>query len=175
MRTPDLQLVDPSGSYREEFIAYCEEFRAAGEPFVHGDLPDATRDFAELIGRWIEQARGKGLPEGYVPMSRYWLMSGGRILGTIRLRHLLNEALAHEGGHIGFDVRPSERNRGHATRMLAMVLEKAREMGLRRVLVTCDKDNRASAQVIRKNGGSLQNEVVSLESGKAHQQYWIDL
>jgi len=59
--------------------------------------------------------------------------------------------------------------------LLALVLEKARQRFIGRVLVTCDKDNVASARVIQKNGGRLEDERVSRKTGKVKQRYWIDL
>ena len=84
--------------------------------------------------------------------------------------------LEAEGGHIGYSVRPSERGKGYATRMLEMALAEARRLGLKRVLITCDRKNVASARVIRKNGGRLENEVVSrLRDREFTQRYWLEL
>jgi predicted acetyltransferase len=62
------------------------------------------------------------------------------------------------GGHIGYDVRPSARQRGHATAMLAAALPVARGLGIDRVLVTCDDDNIASRKVIEASGGVLEDQ-----------------
>jgi predicted acetyltransferase len=51
----------------------------------------------------------------------------------------------------------------------------AREMGLKRVLITCDADNVASARIIEKNGGRLENQSVSRETGRLKNRYWIEL
>jgi predicted acetyltransferase len=59
----------------------------------------------------------------------------------------------HEGGHIGYDVRPSERGKGCGTRLLRLTLQKARELGLDDVLITADEGNAASWKVIERNGG----------------------
>ena len=88
---------------------------------------------------------------------------------------LVAEALRDFGGHVGYGVRPSERGKGYATRMLVMALDKARQLGLKRVLITCDKDNLASARVIQKNGGVLGSESYSPQGGRVTQRYWIDL
>jgi predicted acetyltransferase len=49
---------------------------------------------------------------------------------------------------------------------LKLALEKARELQLDRVLVTCDTENVGSAKIIEKNGGRLQDQVISTRSGK---------
>ena len=46
-------------------------------------------------------------------------------------------------------------------------------MGIKKVLMVCDKDNIGSAKSIIKNGGILENEQI--ENGKTEQRYWIDL
>jgi len=53
-------------------------------------------------------------------------------------------------------VRPTDRGQEYGTKLLAMTLEKAQQMGLNRVLVTCDADNWASTtRVIQNNRGNL--------------------
>ena len=58
--------------------------------------------------------------------------------------------------------------------MLALALEKCREFGIVKILVTCDKDNIASAKTAMKNGGVLENEFVNNE-GVIEQRYWIEV
>jgi predicted acetyltransferase len=98
-----------------------------------------------------------------------------RILGRISVRHRLNANLEIEGGHIGYDVRPSERRKGYGTLMLKLALEEARKIGLKRVMITCDTDNIASAKIIEKNGGIFERHDISPMSGKQLNQYWIEL
>ena len=97
-----------------------------------------------------------------------------KVIGTIQIRHALNDYLFERGGHIGDGVRPSERKKGYATEMIRLALEECRKMGIKRVLMTCDKNNIGSAKSIKNNGGILENEVV-LEDGKITQRYWINL
>lgn len=172
-----LQFVELREGLREAFLDYCREFRDAGEPFRAENLKQAETDWAAFVAERRGLAAGTDLPQGKapVPQTDYFLMRGSRIIGSCRLRQGLNDSLRVIGGHIGYDVRPSERGKGFATRMLALALEKARALGLERVLLTCDKDNAGSAQVIRKNGGVLEDEVISPRSGKPSQRYWITL
>src|SRR6478752_7703115 len=50
---------------------------------------------------------------GYVPCTYFWIMEGGTFLGSLAIRHVLNDFLFNEGAHIGYSVRPSARRRGH--------------------------------------------------------------
>jgi predicted acetyltransferase len=130
-------------------------------------------DFENSVKRAKEQVLGIGLPEGWVPASTYWLLYDDVMVGMCHLRHELNDFLENYGGHIGFAVRPSQRNKGYAMEMLALALENARKLGIERVLVTCDDDNIASARVIENNGGELADIVKTEYAEFLVRRYWI--
>ncbi len=48
-------------------------------------------------------------------------------------------------------------------------------MDMERVLLSCHKDNIASAKTILKNGGILENEIIEEDTGKIIQRYWISI
>jgi predicted acetyltransferase len=175
MLTDDIKLIDPSEDLRDEYLEYMEEFRAADEPFVHDQREEAMRDFASFVQLLRDRAEGRNLPEGHVPSNTYWLVRGRRILATSRLRHRLTAALENDGGHIGYEVRPSERTKGYGKLLLSLTLERARQRGLKRVLLTCNQDNPASARIIETGGGKLTSEGVSKRDGKPIRRYWIEL
>ena len=83
-------------------------------------------------------------------------------------------SLLQEGGHIGDGIRPSERRKGYATEMVRLALLECKKLGIRRVLMTCEKDNIGSAKSIIRNGGVLENEFINSD-GEIEQRYWIDL
>jgi len=169
-------LVELDETIEREYLCYLAEIRAAGEEPVPWVLTRPADDFPALVRWYRDQAKGIGLREGWVSHSTFWLAAtDGRLLGVSNLRHRLTESLLRFGGHIGYGIRPSQRRKGYATRLLALTLEKAHGIGLTRVLLTCDKDNVASARVIERNGGQLENEAVIPETGKIKLHYWIDL
>jgi predicted acetyltransferase len=128
------------------------------------------------LARTQGYARGRNLPDGFVPETIYWLLRDGqRVVARSSLRHRLTPHLEHEGGHIGYSVRPSDRGKGYGTAVCRLTLERARALGLPRVLITCDADNAASARIIEKNGGILEDERLSAQTGKMKRRYWIDL
>jgi predicted acetyltransferase len=91
----------------------------------------------------------------------------------IDVRHRLNDYLLKFGGHIGYSVRKSERQKGYATEMLALTLKECIKLNIKRVLITCDKDNIASAKTVVNNGGVLENEIP--EENGITQRYWLNL
>ncbi|HWB58525.1 MAG TPA: GNAT family N-acetyltransferase [Chthoniobacteraceae bacterium] len=177
-KSGDLPLIEPRLEMCEAYREFLQECIDAGEEGAIFTVPDKIgEDVDGAIRRLQDHARGINLPEGWVPCSAWWMLSGeGRLLGEIHVRHRLTPGLKAFGGQIGYIVRPSERRKGYATRMLALALDKARSLGLRRVLVTCDPGNDASSRVIAKNGGKLEPGVMSVKP--PHQRvlrYWIEL
>jgi predicted acetyltransferase len=120
-------------------------------------------------------ARGTNLPPKIVQENIFWLVGERRIYGRSGLRHRLTPSLEDVGGHIGYDIRPTERRKGFGTLILKLTLEKARQIGLNRVLVTCDTDNTGSVKIIEKNGGKLSEQEFSDAAGKMISRYWIEL
>ena len=97
-----------------------------------------------------------------------------RIIGMINSRLALNDFLRKEGGHIGYSVRPTERRNGYGTDMLTEGLKVCNKIGIREVMVSCDKENLASAGVIKNCGGLLKEEFYSQTYDEVLQMYVIN-
>ena len=118
------------------------------------------------------------VPPDRVPCTQYIYVvreTDGKIVGMIQIRHYLNEMLAKYSGHIGYSVCPSERRKGYAAQMLAAALEKCREMGLTRVMLSCRPENEASRRTILRNGGVYESSVREPEKDRYLERYWIAL
>jgi predicted acetyltransferase len=151
-----------------------DEFRKSGPEFEFAFKYDKHlpfQNYVEMVNGWPE---GKNLPDKFVPGTFLVGVVDNKIVGRISLRHHLTEYLENFGGHVGYGVVPSERNRGYATMMLKGVLPLALKLGIKRVLVTCDEDNYASMRVIEKSGGTLENIVDEPGKTKRKKRYWID-
>lgn len=164
-------LTPPIEQVHQSFLAAMAEFRAEGR----GDRQDETMIGAEIrrhgstwstvdgFSSFVAELRAQALeetprPEGWVPSTTLWWVEGDDYLGRIVIRHRLTPHLLEFGGHIGYDVRPTARRRGHATAMLRAVLPIAGNLGIDQALVTCDEDNIASRRVIEGNGGVLEDQ-----------------
>ncbi|HEV2239244.1 MAG TPA: GNAT family N-acetyltransferase [Ktedonobacterales bacterium] len=174
---PSVALVAPDARYAAAFRALLADYHAVGELFFSmGTEARIAQGFAAYLAHLAALARGEGLSPGVVPETMYWLVRDDvEVLGASRLRHRLTPALEDAGGHIGYSIRPSARGQGYGTLQLALTLERARALGLARVLLTCDSANVASARVIERNGGELASQGYSAITGTEVSRYWIAL
>lgn len=168
-----MQLIEPSVLLREQFVDFMDDWKSTGEQLVPFVLSMDYSNFDEYIQKLKNYSLGIGLQEGFVPHSTFWLISNDKIIGVSNLRHSLTDKLLKADGNIGYGIRPSERKKGFATILLQLTLDKARAIGLSKVLLTCDKDNIGSVKTILNNGGILDSEE-EIE-GKPLHRYWINL
>jgi len=168
-----MQLIFPTIEHKQAALDYKQEHLDCGEANIHGSSGFIRADSYESWLEKIIRNQTEADPD-WVTGSVYFAIENDRIIGTIAVRNDLNESLRNIGGHIGYGIRPSERRKGYGAAMLALVLEKCREAGIKKALVTCDKVNIASAKTAIANGGVLENEFAE-ENGNVVQHYWITL
>ena len=168
-------LVKPDLSYADEIIKYKEE-SLAESPIINGS---AGLDRFSSIEIWFEELKKRScedtVPKGLVPSSTYLGVreKDNYIVGMIDIRHYLNEYLTQAGGHIGYGVRKTERNKGYAKQMLKLALEKCKELKIKKVLITCDEDNIASEKVILSANAKLED--IRNVDGENKKRFWIEL
>jgi predicted acetyltransferase len=171
LAVPDIRL-------RESLAATVADFGDVaamhGSGYWHlGEGPLDTS--ASGVATMVETLRGyadpsRELGERWVHCDYLWITDGEpeEVIGFIAIRHVLNDFLLDQGGHVGYSIRPARRGQGHATRALALAVGRAAELGIARVLVTCDDDNEASRRTILRNGGVLE------DVRQRKERYWID-
>lgn len=164
--TTTIELIEPTLDRLPGYVAALE---TGWSPSATRDLSgihlDATRadaraflsDLTRHEGGTVTLADGTLVPR--LPGRVFWIWDG-EFCGTINLRFVPGtlDLPAHVSGHVGYAVVPWKWRRGYATRALALLLPVAHELGLPRVLVTCDAGNAASRRVIEANGGIAAGE-----------------
>lgn len=166
-------LVLPDVRYKESYLSALSEYNAEGR-FPELSQEEIANDFESYVEKIKGYARGEHLPEGHVPDTHYWLVEGDEYIGQTSVRHSLTDHLREIGGHIGYVIRPSKRKQGYGKLILKLGLEKAKEMGIKNVRVTCDVDNLGSRKIIEANGGVFENSVPH-EGFPDKARFWIDL
>ncbi|EHI99608.1 GCN5-related N-acetyltransferase [Clostridium sp. DL-VIII] len=166
-----LKLVKLEKRYMPQLLDMMNEWYATGEKII----PYAIRkvDYHDYT-IYVDSLEVKENKTNLVPDSTFFCLDEERniFVGAVNIRHFLNDNLLKNGGHIGDGVRPSERRKGIATKMIGLALEECKKLEINKVLMVCDKNNIASAKSILNNRGILENEIEV--NGIIEQRYWIN-
>lgn len=169
-----MELMIPDRKYFQSYVEAEQENQerhVIARNFLQGTEEEVFAEF--------ERCRtGVGLPEGWVKSTYLWLVDGDEFIGEVSIRHELTDDLLRFGGNIGYGIRPSRWREGLGTKMLQMTLQYCKEeLGLKKVLVTCDDKNYGSAGVAENNGGVLWDKVENMIRGEKHltRRYWIEI
>lgn len=175
LKLEKVYLVSPSMEQKDAYIEMMVKWEGTNEHIHPGTIKRRGTDYNKWLERLESYRKRETCPSHRSPSDTFFLVNEyNRLLGAISIRHNLNEQLLQLGGHIGYGIRPAERRKGYATAMLKLALEKCRDMGIKQVLITCDKDNIGSAKTIIANSGILENELVE-DNGNIVQRYWITI
>jgi len=168
-----MELVKPTKKYEGSWHRVLEEFRHDEKTIKLWAVLGNPDDLDKCIAAAENYSRGIGLPADWVPYDLCWLVDDGEIIGLASIRHKLNEFLKREGGHIGYEIVPSKRGKGYGNKILELSLGKARDLGLKKVLVACDDSNTASWKIMEKNGGKLNDKIKT--ERRITRRYWINI
>ncbi len=169
-----IKLIPPTAEYKEKIMGYKADFIANGDSMDGSAGLMQAESFEAWFGAVQENSTEETVREGLVPSTTLMAVNDSdEIVGMIDIRHRLNGYLLHRGGNIGYSVVKAHRQKGIATKMLGLALDKCRALALDKILVTCKRGNIGSAKAITNNGGTMENEVC--DGDDIIQRYWISL
>ncbi|MBI2074792.1 MAG: hypothetical protein HYT83_03060 [Candidatus Levybacteria bacterium] len=116
-----MKLVIPSIRYKDSFIEAVKEYQKEDLNqirYKNLNADELENNFAAYITKILSQSVGENLPKGIVPETTFWLIDKGDFIGRASIRHELTKDLLKEGGHIGYDIRPSKRNMGYGKKKM---------------------------------------------------------
>ena len=181
-----MELVKPDIEYKASFVDALKDgfYLGSQSPKSAGEIADIENDFeAYLKNKLLKpydptpRLRDDGKYYPNAPQISYWLIDNGVFVGAFNLRTRLNEFLMYVGGNVGYGIAPKYRRMGYATKGLALLILKAQELGMDKLLLAAKEENVGSLKAIEKNNGVLEN-IITLpwdNSGKKYKRYWIKL
>ncbi|NND07299.1 MAG: GNAT family N-acetyltransferase [Saprospiraceae bacterium] len=167
-----LELILPSAEYRDSWEAAQFEFDVEGAFKLQEIGNEWIRESPAVLYASEEQCH---FSSKWIPTKTYWLVREKRFLGQVDIRPQLTKELAAFGGQVGYVIRPSARLQGFGKKLLSLALDKAGELGLEKVLVTCDENNMASKKIIVTSGGRLYDKLYDAVREVTILRYWIIL
>ena len=152
-----ITLKRPIKKYESEALAFKQEFIDNGESTINGsELLDQMESYDEWLKSVTDNISPDTVDPSWVVTDTYFAFDeNDNIVGIIDLRHELNDFLK-DFGNCGYSVVPSERRKGYATEMLALILERARQIGMDKLQLSVERSNEASVKTITKNGGKYE-------------------
>ena len=171
-------LVKPDASYIGEIRSYREEMLLSGSSMDGTGALRRTDDPMEWLRYNARMENPATVPKGKVPATQLVLTDTdtGRIYGMLQIRHELNEYLLKYAGNIGDSVRPTERRKGYAKKMLKQALGICKDtLKLERVMISCLVENEASRRTILSCGGVFEEKVYEPMEQVWLEKYWITL
>lgn len=171
----DCILIKPAMEYAEQISEYRKEFLASGDSMDGTGPLRRMADPGEYISFCKACETPATVPENLVPATQFLLIrtSDDKLIGMIQVRHDLNDFLKLYGGHIGYSVRPGERRKGYARKMLGMALPFCSALGIGEVLVTCISGNTGSEKTILANGGVYESTVYEPGAKVNLKRFWV--
>lgn len=173
-----MNLVYPVLEYKEAFSSYYLEYKTdiLKHNHLYLDLYElGYSNYEAYIEKLSKQREGLNLPEGWAPSHTLFLVENEDIKGIIRIRmNLASEYIENFIGHIGYDIKASERRKGYGLEILRLGLGKAKEFGLKEVLVLCSDANLASRKIIEHCEGNFESTIIDPD-GEVLRRYWISV
>ena len=176
-----LRLQKPSEAYLKTAMQAALDIKENPTPY---DIQEAEymRDMLldgkekEYFQKCEDKSLGKGLPEGYVPATVWWVMEDDTLVGIFDIRHDLNGHLRLVGGHVAYLVVPAHRQKGYAKKGLRLCLDWVRQtLGHEEVLITCNVENEPSFRTMLsalRTWGGYQDTDTKVGDIKQH-RVWI--
>ena len=129
----ELKLVKVSAACADLLESYRAAFPAARERVTHlaERIPGLDHlEECQSLAEWLDYCQSM---EGKISWYLSVRESDGKAVGCACLRHRLeyDDDDPEFCSHIGYSIRPDERQKGYAREQLRLVLEKAREAGLK--------------------------------------------
>lgn len=151
---------------------YIREWQAHDEDITPTAMDPSVNTFETLLAQLKEDKHPK--ENGRVPATMLFYFKDNEIIGAAHIRHELNDTLKLLGGHVGYGVSPDRRGKGYATKILKNSLLFLKSLDVKKVLITCDKDNLPSAKVVLNNHGT-ECDSHTRSNGIVTRRFWITL
>lgn len=175
LEEPTIERKNEALEYLNEFVRFDSELNGTGsmdkcldgwtyEEFLIEMEKRKDRDYAYSINR--------------CPSKTFFLIrkNDNKIIGMINIRYDISQELLEKGAsHIGYSIRPTERQKGYNKIQLYLGLLEEQRVGEKRILLDCTVDNIGSNKSIISLGGVLEKTELDKYDNTMTNYYWIDV
>ena len=140
-----------------EIIEYIKEFYENNSKINGvGRLQDYVTQEKEEFDKWYEKIKKEENDE--LPKMCYLLIrkKDNKLIGMSNIRMTQN-LKDYKYGHIGYSIRPTERNKGYGTIQFYITLKELQKNNIKECIMNCEKGNQKSKSIIKSLGGILKS------------------
>ena len=154
----------------QDIYEMLQELPANENGFINSVNGKTYDEYQEWLKGAVRNSEQTGIIDGWkVPSTIFWLFENGKPVGMGKVRHFLTDALREHGGNVGYAIRPAARNRGLGKKLLALLKDECKEIGVDQMLLTIQNHNISSIRVALGNGGRIE------KIAEDRHYIWIDL
>ncbi len=173
-----MQLILPHEHYWNAFVDCLAEFNTNPAPFGSRVTQRDLTTFDAYKTQTENARNGINLPDGHVPYTELWLVDDTAVLGVFVIRHTLTPELRQYKGHLGYAIRPTQRNKGLGHKGLALCLDYAHDiLGLEKVMISCHAENTASYRLMtaaRIDRSGVDEPDIVAPDGNTYKRVWLN-
>ena len=175
-----LYLKEPTIEDKDNVIQMCKEFDSCNDDYKFEGTSNIRyvleNSYEKYLFKCEEDKNIESINSNWSNATNYLLVDeNNNIYGCSQFRHHIKGNLVNVGGNFAYAIRPSERGKGYGTLQLKLLIEKAKNYGLNKVLITCRDNNIASKKTMQKFKGTPDTLVKSIYPDIMEYRYWINI
>lgn len=175
LEEPTIERKNDASEFLDEFVKFSSELNGFGA--LEKNLDGWT--YEECLS---EMKKRKDKDYAYsinrCPSKTFFFIrkNDNKIIGIINIRYNITQELLEKGAsHIGYSIRPTERQKGYNKIQLYLGLLESKKLGEDRILLDCTVDNIGSNKSIIALGGVLEKTEIDENDNEMTNYYWINV
>lgn len=175
LEEPSIERKEDILDYLQEFVKYNSNINGSG-PFDKCLDGVSFEDTLELEQKRHDKDYAFSI--GRAPSKTYCLIrsNDNKIIGMSNIRYSVSEEQIKNGAtHIGYAIRPTERQKGYNKIQLYLDLLESQKLGEEHILLDCTINNIGSNKTIQALGGILSETKIDSYDNELTNYYWINV
>lgn len=135
---------------------------------------ESIEDYENILSELNHRLNGNHEDSDWYKDGHYYLVyDNNKLIGLGCIRNNLTQKGFDIWGNIAYGVRPSERKKGYATKILKELIKISKELGIECIIVCHYEENEITPKILKKVKAKYLNEIVSPYSNKLVKRYQV--
>lgn len=139
-------------NYIKEFYKYNSNINGVGR------LQDFVNQEKEEFEMWFSKICKETKSDFPKICYIFIRKNDNRLIGMVNIR-MTSNLKEYPYGHIGYSIRPTERNKGYGKLQFYLALKEMQKYKIDICQMNCEKNNKGSKSIIKALGGKLEKRI----------------